>query len=96
MPVPGDFLVPTNLIEHNLIVARLISGGSLPAEAEQTIASRKAAFNKALREYKKKIQTRTITEQASKENSQKPTKSKMSLQCLFNDNQHHSWMHTFL
>ena len=53
MPVPGDFLVPTNLVEHNLIVARLVSGGSLPAEAEQTIASRKAAFNKALREFKK-------------------------------------------
>ena len=53
MPVPGDFLVPSNLVEHNLIIARLVSGGSLPAEAEQTIASRKTAFNKALREFKK-------------------------------------------
>ena len=53
MPVPGDFLVPTNLIKHNLIVARLVSAGSLPAEAEQTIASRKTAYNKALREFKK-------------------------------------------
>ena len=52
-PSPGDYLVPTNLVEHNLVVARLVSAGTLPAEAEQTIALRKAAFNKAVREYKK-------------------------------------------
>ena len=63
--------VPTNLIEHNLIVARLVSAGSLPAEAEQTIASRKAAYNKALREYKK--------ENPSNQSSGRPTRqSKLS------------------
>ena len=72
MPVPGDFLVPTNLIEHNLIVARLISGGSLPAEAEQTIASRKAAFNKALREYKKENPNQN-NNRASKQGKQSKT-----------------------
>ena len=52
-PSPGDYLVPTNLVEHNLVVARLVSAGTLPAKAEQTIALRKAAFNKAVCEYKK-------------------------------------------
>ena len=71
IPVPGDFLVPTNLIEHNLIVARLVSAGSLTAEAEQTIASRKAAYNKALHEYKK--------ENPSNQSSGRPTRqSKLS------------------
>ena len=49
----ADFRAPANQIEHNLIVARLMDGGSLRSEAEQAIASRKAAFNKALREFKK-------------------------------------------
>ena len=53
MPTPADFRVPVNMIEHNLIIDRLVSGGSLQAEAEQTIAGRKTAFNKALREFKK-------------------------------------------
>ena len=35
------------------MVQRLVDGGSLLAEAEQTIAARKAACNKALREFKK-------------------------------------------
>ena len=52
-PTLADFLVPSNQIEHNLILARLVNGGSLPAKAEQVIAGGKTAFNKALREYKK-------------------------------------------
>ena len=35
------------------MVQRLVDDGSLVAEAEQTIATRKAAFNKAPRELKK-------------------------------------------
>ena len=48
-PTAADFRVPTNLIEHNLIVARLVAGESLLSEAKVTIATRKTAFNKALR-----------------------------------------------
>ena len=33
-------------------MAKLLTGGNLQAEAELVIASRKTAFNKALREYK--------------------------------------------
>ena len=44
IPTPADFRVPVNMIEHNLIIERLVSGGSLQAEAEQTIAGRKTAF----------------------------------------------------
>ena len=50
-PTQAKFRVPQNLIEHNLIVARLVDGGSLPSEAEIVIASRKTAFNKAFREF---------------------------------------------
>ena len=35
------------------MVARLVAGGSLESEAEQTIANRKLLFNRAMREYKK-------------------------------------------
>ena len=52
-PTQAEFRVPTNKIEHKLMVQRLVNGGSLLAEAEQTIAARKAAFNKALRKFKK-------------------------------------------
>ena len=43
------------------MVQRLVDGGSLvaEAEAEQTIAIRKAAFNKALRELKKELTPKT-------------------------------------
>ena len=54
-PTPGDFLVPTNKVEHTLMVARLVSGGSPQAEAEQIITQRKAAYNKALRDFKKDL-----------------------------------------
>ena len=53
VPTLAEFRVPSNLVEHNPIVARLMEGESLHAEAELTIATRKTAFNKALREYKK-------------------------------------------
>ena len=44
-----------NMIEHNLAVANLMSGGSLQAEAEQVINARKLSFNRALREFKKEM-----------------------------------------
>jgi hypothetical protein len=54
-PNPKDFLIPSTPEEHKSIVDRLILGGSLRSEAEQTIANRKAAFNKAVRIYKKNL-----------------------------------------
>ena len=44
----ADFRIPANQIEHNMIVTNLVLGGSLQSEAEQVIATRKNAFNKAL------------------------------------------------
>ena len=52
-PTLADFRAPANQIEHNLIIARLMDGGSSKSEAEHAISTRKAAFNKALREFKK-------------------------------------------
>ena len=52
-PKQVDFLVPRTKAEHEQMIDRLIQGGSLLGEAEQIIASRKTAFNKALKEYKK-------------------------------------------
>ena len=49
------FLVPINPIKHNLEVAGLVSGDSLPQEAEQTIVLQKTAGNKELRECKKEV-----------------------------------------
>ena len=55
-PKREDFLVPQSKAEHDKIVDRLITGGSTLSEAEQIIAARKTAFNKALKEFKKGYQ----------------------------------------
>ena len=39
------FKVPTNLVEHNQIIANLVATGSSYGEAEQVVAGRKIAFN---------------------------------------------------
>ena len=52
-PTMADYRVPTNQVEHNLIVSNLMAGGSLQSEAELVFTARKNAFNKAMREYKK-------------------------------------------
>ena len=52
-PKKSDFLVPETRAEHERMIDRLIKGGSLLGEAEQIIASRSIAFNKACREHKK-------------------------------------------
>ena len=74
-PVCRYFLDLTNLVEHNLVVARLVSAGSLPAEAEQTIALRKAAFNKALREYKNEY-TQNTNQNGSKKSTRQSKQAK--------------------
>ena len=38
-PTPADYRVPSNLVEHNLMVQRLMSGGSIQSEAEQMMYS---------------------------------------------------------
>ena len=52
-PKKSDFLVPETRAQHERMIDRLIKGGSLLGEAEQIIASRSLAFNKACREHKK-------------------------------------------
>ena len=42
-----------NKFEHDTIVDKLIAGGSLLGEAEQIIAARKTAYNKAMKEFKR-------------------------------------------
>ena len=53
-PTPEEFLIPKDNNEHQLMVARLVSGGLLRKEAEMSIAARKTAFNKATKEFLKK------------------------------------------
>ena len=52
-PSKKDFMVPANRIEHDQMVAKLISAGIIKSEAEQIISMRKNAFNKACRDAKK-------------------------------------------
>jgi hypothetical protein len=52
-PKKADYLVPETRAEEDQMIDKLIQGGSLLGEAEQIIASRKCAFNKACREFKK-------------------------------------------
>ena len=52
-PNSADYLIPATPEEHKTMVDKLILGGSLRDEAEQTIQNRKLAFNKAYKNYKK-------------------------------------------
>ena len=54
-PTRDSFGVPQSKAEHKSIVAKLVAGGSSEVEAEFMITSRKAAFNKANRDYKKLV-----------------------------------------
>jgi hypothetical protein len=52
-PSREEFKVPLDELDHISMVERLVLGGLSSQEAEQTISSRKTAFNKACREFKK-------------------------------------------
>ncbi len=52
-PKKEDFNVPNNRAEHELFISRLVHSGLTVAEAGQVLTSRKAAYNKACREFKK-------------------------------------------
>ncbi len=54
-PKKADYLVPETRAEEDQMIDKLIQGGSLLGEAEQIIASRKGAYNKACREFKKSV-----------------------------------------
>ena len=53
MPEEKDFNLPASKGELKTMVDKLIKAGSSQSEAEQIIANRKTAFNKASREFKK-------------------------------------------
>jgi hypothetical protein len=53
LPTEDDFNLPQNDDEYQTMVSRLVGAGSNPNEAEQIIANRRIAYNKACREYKK-------------------------------------------
>ena len=52
-PRKSDFLVPETKAEEDSMIDKLIQAGSLLGEAEQIVASRKLAYNRACREFKK-------------------------------------------
>ena len=56
-PIQSDFEVPMNQIEQKGMVEALVAKGIQQTEAELVIASRKSAFNKALRE---KMEQKTL------------------------------------
>ncbi len=48
-------MIPLNKTEHEDVIRKLVLGGSSISEAELVIASRKTAFNKANKEFKKNL-----------------------------------------
>jgi hypothetical protein len=52
-PSKHDFLIPLTTEEHKETIDKMILRGSLRNEAENIIAGRVAAYNKALKQYKK-------------------------------------------
>ena len=52
-PTKKEFMIPLNKIEHDEVIRKLVLGGSSITEAQQVIASRKTAFNKAKKNFTK-------------------------------------------
>jgi hypothetical protein len=74
-PKRSDFQIPEDESEHELFIERLMTVGSTRLEAEQIITSRKTAFNKATRKFKRLSvkQTRSRLKKDSK-NSKRVSK----------------------
>ena len=66
-PTKENFKVPKNRLEHESFVTKLVQSGLTKTEAEQALSSRRAAFNKACREYKKES-TKAVKSQSKKSN----------------------------
>jgi uncharacterized membrane protein YcgQ (UPF0703/DUF1980 family) len=66
-PTKENFKVPKNRLEHESFVTKLVQSGLSKTEAEQALSSRRAAFNKACREYKKES-TKAVKSQLKKPN----------------------------
>ena len=64
-PEEKDFNLPASAGELKLMVDKLVKAGSSQSEAEQIIANRKTAFNKASREFKRS-QSVKIAKQSQK------------------------------
>ena len=73
-PTRVAFGIPQSKAEHTAIVAKLVAGGSSEKEAEFMITSRKAAFNKANREYKKALSLCPSPSEVNKGSTKKPHK----------------------
>ena len=56
-PTPKDFSLPETDMEMETLIKAMEEGGSLRSEAEANIKSRRAAFNKATKEYDKEMRT---------------------------------------
>jgi hypothetical protein len=53
------FRLPTSTPEFNKAIDNLVKGGSTPSEAQSVLNQRRTSFNKAMREYKKKLVVKT-------------------------------------
>lgn len=87
-PKKEDFLVPSNAEEHKSMVSRLVKAGTLPVEAEQIIAMRKNAFNKACREQKKltaKLDGRKDSVRAAKKSPKNVPKTRKNVSLKTNE-----------
>jgi hypothetical protein len=88
VPNKADFLVPSNAEEHKAMSSRLIKAGTLPAEAEQIIAMRKSAYNKACREFKKssyKYEPKKDIAKMAKRSPKNPPKTRKNVASLITD-----------
>ena len=66
------FRLPTSTPEFNKAIDNLVKGGSTPSEAQSILNQRRTSFNKAMREYKKKLVVKTtnsVTQIPQKKNN---------------------------
>jgi hypothetical protein len=52
-PDVATFKLPAKPIEHEQMIEKIMQGGLMRSEAEQSISARKSLFNKACKEFKK-------------------------------------------
>jgi hypothetical protein len=71
-PQPSAFRIPSNPDEREDVITNMVSGGLPREEAAQSIALRRTAYNRAVKELKKTANKKQTRKSKSNQNSSRP------------------------
>ena len=71
-PQPSAFRIPSNPEEREEMITNMVRGGLSREEATQSIALRRTAYNRAVKEFKKTANKKQTRKSKSNQNSSRP------------------------